>query len=67
MQELAAEFKFSDPVSNDGLKIIEIENSMEKLQKCVFSDNTEEVIEMAKKTVALLIERNRKCKHYKKI
>lgn len=64
---MAAEFKFSDPVSNDGLKIIEIENSMEKLQKCVFSDNTEEVIEMAKKTVALLIERNRKCKHYKKI
>lgn len=64
LENLADEFRYSDPVSGEALK--DIENDlmalMSELQKAVIDNDTVGVMDLCKKTSAVLTERNRLCK-----
>ena len=64
LQELADDFKYSDPVSSNALKDIEtdLENMVAQLQTAVTEENKTDILSLAKKTKNLLTERNRLCK-----
>ena len=66
--ELADEFRYSDPVSNDALKTIEteLETAVAKLQEAVSAGNAEQITGECRKVSELLTERNRLCKLNKK-
>lgn len=64
LENLADEFRYSDPVSGEALK--DIENDlmalMSELQKAVIDNDVTGVMGLCKKTSAVLTERNRLCK-----
>lgn len=64
LQELADEFRYSDPVSGESIKDIEKELTalVEKLQKAVVDDDKNSIEELCRKTNVVLTERNRMCK-----
>lgn len=64
LQELADDFRYSDPVSSNALKDIEtdLENMVAQLQIAVTDENKTNILSFAKKTKNLLTERNRLCK-----
>jgi hypothetical protein len=64
LQDLADEFRYSDPVSNESLKDIEseLENQVGELQLAVTEENAENIIALCKKIKITLTERNRLCK-----
>lgn len=64
LQELADDFRYSDPVSSNALKDIEtdLENMVAQLQTAVTEENKTDILSIAKKTKNLLTERNRLCK-----
>lgn len=68
LTELADEFRYSDPVSNDVLKTIEteLETAVAKLQEAVSAGNAEQITGECRKVSELLTERNRLCKLNKK-
>lgn len=57
-------FRYSDPMSSNALATVEneISTKFSELSNAVASDNAEEVSEIAKELVALISERNKKCK-----
>lgn len=57
-------FRYSDPMSSNALATVEneISTKFSELSNAVASDNAEEVLEIAKELVALINERNKKCK-----
>lgn len=64
LENLADEFRYSDPVSGEALK--DIENDlmalMSELQKAVIDNDATGVMGLCKKTSAVLTERNKLCK-----
>ena len=68
LQNLADEFRYSDPVSADALRDIEkeLEEMVAELQIAVSEDNTVEINSLTVKINATLTERNRLCKLNKK-
>jgi len=68
LQNLADEFKYSDPVSGDSLKDIEseLEQTVGELQSAVFNNQIDVVRDLVKKSRNILSERNRLCKLNKK-
>lgn len=68
LQELADEFRYSDPVSSDATEIIEneLEELLQVLQNTVIEAKNDETTILCKKIKIRLIERNRICKAYKK-
>ena len=57
-------FRYSDPMSSNALATVEneISTKFSELSNAVASDNAEDVSEIAKELVALISERNKKCK-----
>lgn len=68
LQNLAEEFKYSDPVSSDAIKDIEQELSVlvDELQEAVVDADEEAINVLCKKIKISLTERNRLCKLNKK-
>lgn len=68
LQNLADEFKYSDPVSGNSLKDIEteLEQTVRNLQSAVFNNQIDAVRDLVKKSRNILSERNRLCKLNKK-
>lgn len=66
--ELADEFRYSDPVSNEALMEIESElkSAVTELQKSVSIGGTAQIIEKVKRTSELLAKRNQFCKQHKR-
>jgi hypothetical protein len=64
LQDLADEFRYSDPVSSELLKDIEseLENQVGELQLLVTEGKTENIISLCKKIKIILTDRNRLCK-----
>lgn len=64
LQELADEFKYSDPVSSEALKEIEseLEKQVAELQMAVNEVRNSEIAPLCKRVNNTLIERNRLCK-----
>jgi hypothetical protein len=64
LQDVADEFRYSDPVSSESLKDIEneLENQVGELQLAVTEENAENIITLCKKIKITLTERNRLCK-----
>jgi hypothetical protein len=64
LQNLADEFRYSDPVSSESLKDIEseLENQVGELQLSVTEENEKNIIALCKKIKITLTERNRLCK-----
>ena len=64
LEKLADEFRYSDPVSSDALKTIEIEleTAVAKLQEVVSAGDAEQITGECKRVSELLTERNRLCK-----
>ena len=64
VQDLANEFKYSDPVTCDQSVQIENElaNMMSELQNAVIDNDNASVIDLCKKIAGILAERNRICK-----
>ena len=60
-------FKYSDPMSNSGLAAVEaeIQNSFAQLQEAVADGKAETVISGSDELLALIAERNNKCKRLK--
>ena len=68
LADLADEFRYSDPVSNDALLTIEgeLETAVSVLQETVQNGEKAEIISACKNTSDILKERNRMCKLNKK-
>lgn len=64
LQDLADEFRYSDPVSSEFLRDIEteLEILMGQLQTAVSKADTKDIVSTANKTANALTERNRLCK-----
>lgn len=64
LQELADEFKYSDPVSSEALKEVEVnlKRLVEQLQSSVIHSDVDEIYNLCKMISAELGERNRLCK-----
>ena len=64
LTDLAEEFRYSDPVSDDSLKTIEseLEMSVSELQMIVASNSENQIVHSCIKVSSLLAERNRLCK-----
>lgn len=64
LQELADEFKYSDPVSSQALKGVEenLKRLVEQLQSSVLNSAEDEISDLCKKVSVELGERNRLCK-----
>jgi hypothetical protein len=64
LQDLADEFRYSDPVSSESLKDIEseLENQVGELQLAVTEGKAENILSLCKKIKITLTERNRLCK-----
>lgn len=64
IQDLANEFKYSDPVTCDQSISLENEllNMMVEMQKAIIDNDTESIKSLCKKTEGVLAERNRICK-----
>lgn len=64
LQELADEFKYSDPVSSEALKEVEVnlKRLVEQLQSSVIHSDLDEIYSLCKMISAELGERNRLCK-----
>ena len=64
MQELADEFKYSDPVSSEALKEVEenLKRSVGQLQGAVLNSAVNEIADLCRKVSIELSERNRLCK-----
>lgn len=64
IQNIADEFRFSDPVSNDQTKEIEgeLKTQLSEIQKAVIDGANEDVVKLCKQISVTLAERNRICK-----
>lgn len=67
MESLVDAFKYSDPVSNDGLAAIEaqISNEVDVLKRLVLGDDVNALISKIDEVQILLADRNRRCKEGK--
>lgn len=68
LTQLAEEFRYSDPVSDDTLTEIEVklEDCLERLSQAAARQNTAQVLALVQETGKALAERNRLCKMGKK-
>ena len=68
LEELADEFRYSDPVSSEALKTIEMELEIRvaDLQKAVADGDANVISTECKKVMKTLVERNRLCKLHKR-
>lgn len=64
VKALAAEFRYSDPVSNTAIADAEADLAavVDELQAAYVDGETEAIVKLCRKTSALLAERNRLCK-----
>ena len=64
LQELADDFKYSDPVSSEDTSELEneIKIQLDELQKAILENDFASITSLATKTKAMLAERNRVCK-----